>query len=161
MNIFALDESPAQAAEWHCDAHVVKMILETAQLLSGAHHVTTPQNTFPIYRQTHLNHPCSIWTRSSKENYQWLTKLGWSLCLEYTFRYGRVHQTEKVIQWLSRNIPIGLPELGQLSPFALAMPECYRNSNDPVQSYREYYQTKRNGRLGTWTSRNPPWWWNR
>ena len=38
MNIFYLHNDPQIAAQMHCDKHVVKMILEYAQLLSTAHH---------------------------------------------------------------------------------------------------------------------------
>lgn len=106
MNIFALDEVPEQAAVWHCDAHVIKMILETAQLLSSAHHAINPNNTYPIYRPTHTNHPCAVWTRKSKANYVWLTQLGLALCDEYTFRYDKIHKTQSVLEWLEVNVPI-------------------------------------------------------
>ena len=158
MNIFALDEAPEQAAAWHCDAHVIKMILETAQLLSTAHHVTTPLNAYPIYRQTHTNHPCAVWVRQSQANYIWLAQLGQALCDEYTFRYGKVHKTQSVLDWLQSNTP---PSSGVvLTPFALAMPEELRDIGHPIQSYRNYYQTKRGGRLGTWKNRQAPDWWN-
>ena len=65
MNIFVLDNDPFKAAEYQCDKHVVKMVLETAQLLCSAHE-TAP------YKRTHYNHPCAIWTRSSLSNYMWL-----------------------------------------------------------------------------------------
>jgi hypothetical protein len=78
MNIFYLDKSPYTCARYHCDKHVVKMILETAQLLCGAHWATggTAQ-----YKPTHLNHPCAIWVRKSLSNYKWLCELGFNLCL--------------------------------------------------------------------------------
>ena len=39
MNIFYLDRDPVIAAQMMCDKHVVKMILESAQMLSTAHRV--------------------------------------------------------------------------------------------------------------------------
>lgn len=37
MNIFLLDKNPEKCAAYHTDRHVVKMIVETAQLLCTAH----------------------------------------------------------------------------------------------------------------------------
>lgn len=73
MNVFALDLSPKTAARYHCDAHVVKMILETTQMLSTAHWM---RGTRGPYRPTHANHPCSVWVRESTANYKWLHELG-------------------------------------------------------------------------------------
>lgn len=152
MNVFALHYDPRQAARWHCDAHVVKMVLETAQLLCTAHHLTG--STAP-YRPTHANHPCAVWARDSQANYLWLCELGLELCREYTARYGRVHASEKVLWELSRNAP-DLPYRG-LTPFAQAMPKDLKGS-DPVEAYRRYYQTKRGGKLGTRRRNRPEWW---
>lgn len=154
MNIFVLDEDPRQAARWHNDAHCVKMILETAQLLCTAQHLSG--NSAP-YKPTHVNHPCSVWTRQSRENYIWLCVLGLELCKEYTERYKKTHACERVLKDLYKNVPNNLPS-GGLTPFALAMPDQYKNFDDPVGSYRNYYQTKREGKLGTWKQNRPFWW---
>jgi phage-related protein len=74
MNIFILDKDPKKIAMYHNDKHVVKMIVETAQLLCTAHHVSGTNGDIP-YRKTHQNHPCSIWARESIENYNWLLTL--------------------------------------------------------------------------------------
>jgi len=159
MNIFALDELQEQTAQWHCNAHVVKMILETAQLLSGVHHFLCRGNDYPIYKPTHLNHPCAIWARQNTANYHWLAKLGLELCKEYTYRYKKVHKSERVLLWLTENVPMLLPVAVEHTPFALAMPDEHKRDNNPVESYRSYYLTKRGGKLGTWKKRNPPVWW--
>lgn len=57
MNIFYLSRDPVLCAEMHCDKHVVKMILETAQLLSTAHWELG--STAP-YKPTHKNHPLAL-----------------------------------------------------------------------------------------------------
>lgn len=102
MNIFVLDENPQVAAKMHNDKHVVKMILESAQLLCGVHHMTDPLTTEQVpYKLSHKNHPCSIWARQCVENYIWLCDLGLSLCEEYTYRYGKRHKSQDVIEWLS------------------------------------------------------------
>lgn len=152
MNIFALDYDPRQAARWHCDAHVVKMVLETAQLLCTAHHLTG--GTAP-YRPTHAHHPCSVWARASRANYLWLGELGLELSREYTSRYGKNHSCEKLPEHLSKNVP-PLPDRSR-TPFAQAMPVEHRG-DDPVEAYRRYYQTKRGGKLGKWKRNRPEWW---
>ena len=89
------------------------MIVETAQMLSNCHEEGLR------YKHTHINHPCSIWARESIENYIWLCELGINLCSEYMFRYGKIHKTEKILVWLSNNIPANLERKG-LTKFALA-----------------------------------------
>jgi hypothetical protein len=154
MNIFVLDENPQIAAQMHNDKHVVKMILETAQLLCGVHHMTDSQYVIP-YKLSHKNHPCSIWTRECIENYVWLCDLGIALCDEYRYRYGKRHKSLDVIEWALFYRP-NLPTNGDITPFALAMPdECKVNS--AVESYRLYYITHKKS-LGTWKNRNQPEW---
>lgn len=102
MNIFALDWEPKQAAKWHCDAHIIKMPLETAQMLSTVNHLSG--NGALLYAPTHVNHPCNIWARISKENYQWLWEFGLALCDEYEQRYKKIHAS-KTILYLTKNIP--------------------------------------------------------
>jgi len=138
MNIFLLDFNPRKAAEHHCDKHVVKMILETAQLLYSAHWVVDPSVLAPgAYRKTHVNHPCAVWTRESIDNYLWLCELGLSLCEEYTFRYGKIHKTQAHIVWLTVHAPV-LPAIG-VTEIRLAMPVQYKLAN-PVLSYQKYYR---------------------
>ena len=80
MNIFYLDSDIELNAKYHNDKHVVKMILESAQLLCGVHWYL---GRSAPYKFSHKNHPCSIWTRSSINNYNYLCKLGKALCKEY------------------------------------------------------------------------------
>ncbi|MBN2080871.1 hypothetical protein JW859_01565 [bacterium] len=105
MNIFVLHTDPVRAARYHCDRHVVKMTLETAQLLSTALAVENPaqaaqlQATGLIYKPTHQNHPCSRWAAESLANFRWLARLGLALADEYSYRYsGRVHKSSAVIE---------------------------------------------------------------
>ena len=137
MNIFFLSFNPRIAAEHHCDKHVVKMILETAQLLYSAHWAQTrlslPHNA---YKKTHANHPCAIWTRESIDNYMWLCQLGMALCSEYTYRYGKIHKTQSHIEWLTAHPP-ALPKIG-VTKIRQAMPPEFKQPN-PVEAYRAYY----------------------
>lgn len=131
-----------QAAVYQADTHVSKMSLETAQLLSTAAVELFPEDKLPelLYRPTHRNHPCSIWTRSSYANFRWLCIHGLSLCREYTYRYHRNHKSKYVIAGLyqlCRDAP-----RDSMTPFALAMPEEFK-CPDPVRAYREYYRYKK------------------
>ena len=151
MNIFFLSFNPRIAAEHHCDKHVVKMILETAQLLYTAHEVLPPGG----YKKTHLNHPCAIWTRESQDNYIWLCQLGIELCREYTFRYGKIHKTQAHIQWLTTNVP-PLPKVG-ITEIRQAMPIEYKRPN-PVEAYQAYYRENKLKLRGIvrYSKRSPP-----
>jgi len=146
MNIFVLDENPTTCAQYHCDKHVVKMILESVQLLSSAHHLHPCNNYTPPYKLTHKNHPSSIWTRTSKENYLWLVSLTRELCKEYTYRYGKNHKCEQYLNDLEKNIPN--IDKNEFTPPLPAMPDIYKNKftnniekdiENSIESYRQYY----------------------
>lgn len=154
MNIFFLDEDPTMSAQYHVDKHVVKMILETAQLLCGVHHATALDNTYVPYKLSHKNHPCSIWARTSLSNYLYLCELGLELCKEYTYRYGKRHKSQDVIEWCLINKP-NVPDVEFTEP-AKAMPDEYK-VGDVVQSYRNYYMGAKSG-FATWKNRQKPFW---
>lgn len=137
MNIFFLHWSPRIAAEYHCDKHVVKMIIETAQMLYSAHWILNPEK-LPLnaYKLAHKNHPCSIWTRTSLGNYLWLCSLGVWLCHEYTHRYGKTHKTQAHIEWLIKNCP-KFDRMNMTIP-AQAMPDEYKKE-DSIEAYRIFY----------------------
>lgn len=154
MNIFVLDLEPQKCAEYHMDKHAVKMILETAQLLCGVHWVTGSEAP---YKLSHKNHPCSIWVRECYENYVWLCDLGMELCKEYSYRYGKRHKSQDIIEWCIVNKP-NIRNNGDITPFALAMPdEC--KIGDTVESYRTYY-IKEKYKIATWKNREIPYWFN-
>ena len=91
MNIFYLDPHPTVAAQQCCDKHVVKMILESAQMLSTAHRVLDKNDNELLYKEAHKNHPSTKWVRESHLNYQWLYAHFVALGEEYTARYGKIH----------------------------------------------------------------------
>jgi hypothetical protein len=155
MNIFVLDLDPKKCAQYHSNSHVVKMVLETAQLLCGVHWVS--QSSFEIpYKLSHKNHPCAIWARECMENYVWLCDLGMELSKEYTYRYGKRHKSQDVIEWCMINNP-NIKTNGDLTPFAMAMPdEC--KIGPPVASYRQYYMTEKRA-IAKWTKRETPIWY--
>lgn len=150
MNLFYLDSDHSKNAEYHTDKHVVKMILESAQLMSTTHNLSGGQGP---YKTTHVNHPTTIWLRASLDNYFWTHSYFVSLLKEYTYRYGKIHKCQQyVYDFLT---PPNIPDIGP-TPFALAMPD-YCKLDDPILSYRNYYnQEKRH--LFRWTKRRTPLW---
>ena len=153
MNIFVLDRVPRQAARYACNKHVVKMILETAQLLCTAYpegYSCDSCGEVP-YKRTHYNHPCGKWARESLSNFDWLVEHGLELCRDYTIRYGRHHKSGAVIEYCGYHMP-EIPDLG-LTSFAQAMPDEYK-SVDAVAAYRAYYRNEKSG-FATWKTAVP------
>jgi hypothetical protein len=151
MNVFVLDKDPVKAAQLHADKHVVKMILETAQMLCTAFDEAP-------YKKTHKNHPCSVWARESKSNYMWLVALGEALHDEYQYRYGenKTHKSLSVILWCKERVnEINFPSSG-LTRFAQAMPEEYK-CVDAVRAYKIYYLNDKKDLLN-YTRREKPVW---
>jgi len=154
MNIFVLDRDVVKCAQFHNDKHVVKMILESAQLLCGVHHMTEgPLDDIP-YRLSHKNHPCSIWARQNLSNYLWLCELGLELCKEYTHRYEKRHKSQDVIEWCLLNHP-NIPDEDFTEP-PKAMPDEYK-TEDVVESYRKYYLNDKKY-FSKWKKRDVPYW---
>lgn len=147
MNIFVLDTNPILAAQMQCDKHVVKMVLETAQILSTI-------NGGP-YKPTHHGHPCVKWAAANQTNFNWLCRHGVALCKEYSMRYARRHMCQNVIEQIAYgfsadDLPVGISE------FVQCMPESLRGK-DPVEAYRKYYHTKS---FAVWNRGRPaPYWW--
>jgi len=156
MNIFVLDRDVRKCAEYHNDKHVVKMILESAQLLCGVHHMVEENTDEVPYRLSHKNHPCSIWARENISNYLWLCELGLELCKEYSYRYGKRHKSQDVIEWCLINLP-NIPEEDFTEP-PKAMPEEYK-VDDVVQSYRNYYLGDKKY-FSKWKKREVPYWFS-
>lgn len=172
MNIFYLSNDPAEAAHWMVDKHVVKMILETAQLLSTAHrlldgekigkkYVLHDMRENIIYKATHINHPSAIWARQSVENYNWLYDHLYALGEEYKYRYGKTHKVFRYdgnvsIAYMISSPPYNLREFDWTTPPS-AMDKKYIVSDDPIQNYRNYYKLGKS-HIHTWKNRQPPEW---
>jgi len=176
MNIFYLDPNPKVCAEMHLDKHVVKMIIEYAQLMSTAHRVldgeqytdkTANNRSIQRWRMnnemlehglmkaSHINHPSNIWVRASKENYIWLLKMWLHLLAEYTHRYGKQHACEKYIDVLY-NAPKNIPNVAFTEPTP-AMPDIYKVTNDSIKSYQNYYIHDK-AKFAKWKNRETPEW---
>ena len=183
MNLFILDKDPVKAARLQCDKHVVKMIVESGQMLSTAHRMLdgvetrrpsksgktkskywvhpNEQMESELYRAVHMYHPCTIWTMESNNNYNWHYIHFVALCDEYKYRYNKEHATDTKLRDLLKTPPKNIP-IGYLTQQPLAMksnPECM--FEDVVKSYRAFYQTKQDRFKMIWTGRDTPEWFQR
>lgn len=182
MNIFYVHEDPVICAQQHVDKHVVKMILEYAQLLSTAHRVldgtvsvvlskkgrrktvyALPDDRDPVlYSATHINHPSAKWCRHSLANYQFLFKLWIELMREYHYRYGKIHSSMRLAKHL-RFPPTNISTTEKFSAPWRAMPEQYKAARtEPdytVKSYRAYYNGEKTN-MFKWKNRPSPEWIN-
>lgn len=181
MNLFYLDHDLDKCAEYHVDSHVGKMQLEATQLLTTALWVdkllgfiprkltseelkvindakskepSINERTFTRYLPTHINHPCAIWVRSSLDNYIWTLTYVNALCDESMWRCNKRHAS--CIEANRMPDPNNLPSTG-LTKIALAMPDEYK-TEDPVESYRNYYKSGK-AHLAVWKLRGKPSWW--
>ena len=152
MNIFVTDPSPQISAQVLPDKHVVKMPLETCQMLSivcsdkwghgyGQLHRINGE-PYKTEKGAFRNHPCTIWANESIINTWWLVAHGISLCAEYTHRYGKVHSCEKTILEAGSIIPLHKPTTP--SSFTRAMPDEYKHdtSIDTFTAYKNYIRSK-------------------
>lgn len=136
MNIFHLSKEPEICARYHCDKHVVKMILETAQMLSTAYQKHFGVND-KLYKTAYPKHPMTLWVGYSKENFLWTMDLMKSLLSQYTLRYNKVHSSTRIYDVLKTLDIINFPSSGFTKP-PLCMPDTYK-VDDYVQSYKNYY----------------------
>jgi hypothetical protein len=177
VNIFYIDENPVEAATMMVDKHVVKMILETTQLLSTAHRVIDGTEyvgqtktgrkvkrwVLPdvreemLYSATHVNHPSAVWCRTTVDNYKWLYEHLKALHFEYTYRYGKVHACEKLMGALFY-APNNLKDWN-MTPMPSCMAPEYIISDDPLTNYRNYYKIGKS-QMHKWTKRPTPEWIN-
>ena len=178
MNIFYLDHDPHTCAVMHNNKHVVKMILEYAQLLSTAHrvldgvlvdtysktgrkqkrYVLNSNLDSVLYASTHINHPSAIWVRQRESHYCWLFGLWIELMNEYTYRYGKVHASARLIGYLN-SPPTNIEFGGGFNQPTPAMPDKYKVPGDSIQSYKNYYNGDKQ-HLANWKNRIQPLWFN-
>lgn len=158
MNIFYLHKDPDTCARMHCDKHVVKMILEYAQLMSTAHHMLDEDQAIPgLYKCTHRNHPSAVWTRESSTHYRYVLRLFQALCQEYEHRYQKTHLTCTKMSGVIDNMPRGIEYLDFQDP-PQCMPDQFKQACT-VQAYRDYYtQGKDQTWIRKYTNREVPVW---
>ena len=175
MNIFYLNKDPKSCAQEHLDKHVVKMILEYAQLLSTAHRLLDgteyegksisgrkamrwkldDDREDNLYLASHMKHPSGIWCRKTSSNYTWLYTLWRDLMTEYTFRYGKHHVAEKLIPYLD-NLPKNI-RIDNITSMPQCMPDQYKVA-DSIEAYHNYYIGDKQ-RFAVWTNRPIPEWY--
>lgn len=173
MNIFYLDENFETAAKMHLDKHVVKMIIEYAQLMSTAHRMLDgdqyiddssgrrikrwrhPNDNMDgvLYKASHINHPSAVWARETFTNYLWLYSLWQELCKEYTHRYGRVHLTQEKLEDILSLPPQNIKD-GPFTKMPQAMPDDVKMPNS-IDAYRNYYRTYKMD-MSRYTNRDRP-----
>lgn len=152
MNIFILDTDIQKCAQYHCDQHVVKMILESVQLLCTA---LNKKGFVTPYKSTHLNHPSVLWVEESYDNFLWLKQLALALNEEYKFRYNKQvdHKSIAILHSISAH---SFPAIG-LTRFPQAMPDNYKVQNDAAKAYRRFYIGDK-AKFAKWTKRAAPHW---
>tara|TARA_Y100000004_G_scaffold97611_1_gene109305 strand:- start:1166 stop:1723 length:558 start_codon:yes stop_codon:yes gene_type:complete len=164
VNIFTLHTDPCIAARMQCDKHVVKMPLESAQMLAsalrryGATDIDMPfTKAGKPYGNSHPHHPCTVWAGDTRNNFTWLCDHGLALCEEYTHRYGKSHACGHAIRHMIRFSHL-IPE-GRRTRFVQAMPDEYKIRKAPVIAYRRYYKSDK-AEFATWDKgREAPLWW--
>lgn len=181
MNLFILSKDVEESAQMQCDKHAVKMIVESAQMLSTAHrmldgksskapsksgkrmvnHWKHPDENLDevLYKAVHHYHPCTVWTMKSNNNYTWHYAYFVAMCKEFEYRFGKVHSSWTLLKDILCTPPRNI-EVGPKTQFPLAMksnPECMF-PDDPVKSYRLFYQTKQFRFKMRWTNRPVPNW---
>jgi len=174
MNIFYLDKNPTTCAEHHCDKHVVKMLVEYAQLMSTAHRVCDGNEYIDrtknnrkikrwrvngslesvLYKASHVNHPSNIWVRDSVHNYNWLYDMWCELHTEYTKRYNKQHKSYTLLNELLAMPPSNISTHTFTQP-TQAMPDDVKD-DDSVTAYRNYYN-KYKKQFATWKTQVPSW----
>lgn len=151
MNIFVLDYDLEQNAKYHVNSHVSKMILESVQVLCTAYYATGRDELAP-YKKTHFNHPISVWSRQSLNNWLWLRDYALALYDEFDYRYNNKHKSGELL------FDLPLPDLPVRG--LTTMPQCMPNEykcDDVVQAYRRYYNEDKK-HLFSWKNREIPSW---
>jgi len=173
MNIFYLHEIPSISVKHHCDKHVVKMVIEYAQLLSTAHRMLDgtqwtdassgrrikrwrledSEMDGVLYKASHINHPSAIWVRKNVSHYQYMYKMFYLLCDEYTHRYGKIHMTDCKLRVPLNQPPKNIPQ-GEFAEPPQCMPDYCKQPN-ALDGYKTYYREEKKG-FAKWTNREVP-----
>jgi hypothetical protein len=180
LNLFILDTDPVKAAQLQCDKHASKMVVESGQMLSTVHRILDgslekrssksgktnvkywklpDSRESVLYKAVHMAHPCTVWTMKTKSNYMWHYEHFVALANEFTYRYNKQHKTYTDLADILKSPPKNIPN-GPLTLWPLAMksnPECMF-PEDPVKSYRMFYQTKQDRFKMVWKNRPVPEW---
>lgn len=165
MNIFVTSNCPKLSAQALDNKRVVKMVLETAQLLSTAIFINSDITYDNIYKPTHLKHPCTIWAAETIGNWDWLLQHFIALCEEYSFRYHKQYSSEKILPYLLKyRTSI---KRGAITPFinctrSEALSIDLRHMQDTYLAYKQYLIAKwhHDKSPPKWINRDPPLWYS-
>ena len=155
MNIFSVNKDPVFSARQLCNKHVIKMPTESMQML----HTAFEKNKFKLFNP---QHPCSVWARQSKDNFNWLIEHGLALCDEYKNRYLRKHKAQESIEWVRDNQnQLDFAE-SKLTPF----PRCFsefkaeldKTIEDTHLAYQEFYNLDKTWAQWHSLEKIPAWW---
>ncbi len=162
MNIFYFYDCPIASAKAQPDKMLVKMPLETAQMLCTAHRELDGDgyaDANGLYKRAYWNHPCTVWTRDCYDNYKWLYNHFLALGDEYTYRYGKSHASITKLKDALYFHPDNIDDKGKMTPVAQAMPDEYKD-DDPIKAYRNYCINEKD--YAKWEKgRDKPKWWNK
>jgi len=174
MNIFYLDKDPIKCAEMHCDKHIVKMIIEYAQIMSTAHRMLDGKHYIDdssgrriqrrrlsdsdmdavVYKAGHVNHPCTVWVRENAVHYQFMYDLFVACCDEYTVRYCKVHLTDTKLRDRLNTLPNNIDLCAWREP-PQVMPDDVKDKS-VINAYHKYYAVYKKD-LAKWTARPIPY----
>lgn len=167
VNIFFVDLNPTRAAEALVDKHVVKMVLESTQMLANAYYhekaTCPPPSTMSgtPYQKVHWDHPSAIWVREDFKHWVWLKMHAFELARQYTVRFPNAllkeHACLKALQYMEKNSPIGWLGNRNFTQPPQCMPPEFKVRGDSVAAYRAYYRIGKK-ELHAWTSVPPPEW---
>tara|TARA_R100000541_G_C1897352_1_gene84077 strand:+ start:90340 stop:90789 length:450 start_codon:yes stop_codon:yes gene_type:complete len=131
------------------------MIIEYAQILSAAHHVSDGDQALTgIYKLTHKNHPSAIWIRESVEHYNYVLTMALELCNMYTAATGKTHKThDTLVQLLQppvniENKPFKVPPVAAPNSFKMLVVL----GKTTEHAYQEYLKSK----FEEWLNRDKP-----
>jgi hypothetical protein len=165
MNIFVTSLCPRISAQVLDNKRVVKMVLETAQLLSTAIFINSTIAYDDIYKPTHIKHPCTVWTALNLGNWDWLFKHFVALCEEYNFRYNKQHASEKILPYLLKHRTY--IKSGSITAFANctrseALQVDFTQTKDTCEAYKQYLTAKwyHDKLPPKWINREAPLWYN-
>jgi len=160
MNIFFLDKTPEKSAQYHCDKHVVKMVLETAQMLCSAYRKHYIIDEDDLYKIAHPKHPMTLWVGQAHMNFKFALDLLKCLSNEYASRYGKVHKSSKIYDLFINKYTRWHEWDGCFTTPPQCMPDEYKHE-DYVTAYRNYYKGAKKY-FAKWEKLNnePEWWKN-
>ena len=153
MNRFIIDHHPDAIAKQLCDEHVIKMVLEEAQMLNTAVRIHAPEfaEEAGLYKIAYANHPCTVWARDNRMNYKYAVRLLKAMNDEYVYRYPVKRTGEPNTGHASMRHYDALVEGAKYIPdytnFVTPHPQCFSglahlktDEHWPVAAYRAFYK---------------------